>query len=687
MSRRAPSTFADYLVVAISPALIMLLVGSLMFFLVEVFYQGQYQTRLLFIMAMFVMAIVCVARISMERDAGYAALFGAPLALVTAIALAKFVRVEGALAALSLPINLGLMALVWWAAHKLTWDCTLIDDSQDASGSGLLQEMGLNASGASGGGRGPAGTSTPAPTEATTTGNVPAEQPWWQRLFEADRRPHAPGLWVMYFSFAALPLFGIGGWFIPASAADVRQRAMLFLVIYVASGLTLLLATSFLGLRRYLRQRWLEMPVEMAATWVGLGLAMIAAMLGLCYLLPRPDSLRSIAELPITFTSPDLQANRMAVGPEGAQQNSSQPSSNTTPAQPGQEGQQAGSQDSSGKSDAQGLSNDGQQEGSGGGKSSDQGQGKSTSQSEKSNNASQSDQSRQSSQNKDGGKSNEGDGTQSEGENSRSAQDKSGSTSEDDGKQQNDRQKGKQQGSSSKPSAQQEPNQQDSKSSQNDASSSQQNSSKSRSSKSSQQQSSSQSASTLPPPGSNISIQWGGVLPWLLRTLFFLAMAIFAAWLLWRYWAEIVAAWYKLLAELRELWNRLFGGKKTQDSAEAPTAAATIPHRPFASFADPFASGAAARMSWAELVRYTFLAAEAWGRENGCPRAEGQTPHEFAAALALAYPQLQSLAPPLADAYGQIAYAPERVTRPTNEPLQRLWQHLRATSRPVVSMA
>src|SRR6187399_2357279 len=95
MARRSPETLADYLVVAISPALIMLLVGSLVFFLIEVFYQGQYQTRLLFVMALFVMAIVCVARISMEEGAGYAATFGAPLAIVTAIALARFVKVDG----------------------------------------------------------------------------------------------------------------------------------------------------------------------------------------------------------------------------------------------------------------------------------------------------------------------------------------------------------------------------------------------------------------------------------------------------------------------------------------------------------------------------------------------------------------------------------------------------------------
>ena len=33
------------------------------------------------------------------------------------------------------------MVLIWWSAHKLTWDCTVIDDSQDASGQGLWQQV------------------------------------------------------------------------------------------------------------------------------------------------------------------------------------------------------------------------------------------------------------------------------------------------------------------------------------------------------------------------------------------------------------------------------------------------------------------------------------------------------------------------------------------------------------------
>ena len=55
MARRLHSTLIDYLVVAISPALMMTLVGSLVLFLLAVFYQGSYQGRLEYFVSLFVL--------------------------------------------------------------------------------------------------------------------------------------------------------------------------------------------------------------------------------------------------------------------------------------------------------------------------------------------------------------------------------------------------------------------------------------------------------------------------------------------------------------------------------------------------------------------------------------------------------------------------------------------------------
>ena len=122
MARRTPETLVDWLVVGIAPFLIMLLVGSLVFYLVEVFYQGEYPLRLLWVLGLFVMAIVCIARISMEEGAAYASLYAVPLAGAVGLAVATFVEVRGPLSALGPSLNWLLMGIVWWSAHKLTWD-------------------------------------------------------------------------------------------------------------------------------------------------------------------------------------------------------------------------------------------------------------------------------------------------------------------------------------------------------------------------------------------------------------------------------------------------------------------------------------------------------------------------------------------------------------------------------------
>ncbi len=238
---RLNKTLIDYLIIAISPALIMTLVGSLVFFLLDVFYKGNFAGRLNVIFALFVFAAVLVARISIEESRERAMLFAAPLAIVTLLAIMRFVQFQGALQAFSFFINIGLIAIVWWSANQLTWDCTMIDEDAEDSGEGLLEAVGLDQPGKAALEKeiAPVALSPsppdPLPKGARSLGD--ASKAWWRRFLDRRRRPHAPGLWVVYFSLAALPLFGIGQFFIPASDQENRQYAFQLLCIYTASGL------------------------------------------------------------------------------------------------------------------------------------------------------------------------------------------------------------------------------------------------------------------------------------------------------------------------------------------------------------------------------------------------------------------------------------------------------------------
>ena len=336
MARRLHQTTADYIVLAISPALIMTLVGSLVFFLLAVLYQGDFAGRLHWVMACFVFAAVLIGRISIEEGFERAVQFGLALAIPVGIAAMKFVQLQGTwIDRVGWLIVWGLIALIWWCAHRLTWDCTLIDDAQDASGEGLLQTVGLDRAPAEQPAAALASASSPSDAARAdsnadkmdtsadiegTTSRTAVKKSWWQRYLERQRRPHAPGVWVVYFSLAALPLFGVGQWFIPATNVGGRRYAFWLLCVYVGSGLGLLLTTSFLGLRRYLRQRRIEMPTLMANLWLGTGGVLIGLLLVASALVPRPSTEYSVSQLPFSVGSPNQRALRLApTNPEGTE--------------------------------------------------------------------------------------------------------------------------------------------------------------------------------------------------------------------------------------------------------------------------------------------------------------------------------------------------------------------------------
>ncbi len=251
-------TAADMMVIALSPALIMVLVGSLCFFLIEVFYRGHMAWSVRWVMLWFVIAIVLVSRIAIKKSSESAALYGLALAATVWIYL---VHTQP-----SFLLGVLLLALVWFCAHKLVWDCTLIDEDEDSSGQGLLQSH--------------------PPAKAETRSKLDPKS-------KAKRKraaPSSPGLWVVYFSLAALPLFGIGQSLLPGDAAGSRRMGLIFVVLYMGAALGLLITTSFLGLRRYLRQRYLRMPLVVAWAWLKLGVGVALVILTIALFFPRPGA-------------------------------------------------------------------------------------------------------------------------------------------------------------------------------------------------------------------------------------------------------------------------------------------------------------------------------------------------------------------------------------------------------------
>jgi hypothetical protein len=727
MAKRLNKTLLDYLVIAISPAMIILLIDSLVLFLIEVFYRGNYNGRLDYVFTLFVIGAVLIGRISIEDGRERAILFSIPLAIAILLVTYKFVEFQGALAPFSFFINCGLIALVWWSADKLTWDCTLIDEQEEDSGEGLLETVGFdrpdhaaiqreiapkvgaapNVGAAVAlpprerGKRGSSATATPTnratatPTmpepakeiEATTSRDGPPS--WWDRFIERRRRPHAPGVWVVYFSLAALPLFGLGQLFIPDSNTDARQYAFQLLFIYTASGLGLLLSTSFLGMRRYLRQRRQEMLLRMVNLWLGTGVALIVVVMFAAMLLPRPNAEYAISDLPIQIGSPGQHSSAYGTGQEGVEED--QPDARLEPRddakpdapqsdQPGDAKASSGDNDKSkSANNDQKASNDQQKPDKPGEKGDARRQTpnqpqekRSTSEKQPQDDQTKPKQGQPPDQNSD----KKAKPDRSDANDKKSPADsarKQGKTA--DKRPPDDQAKDKRGQPSDRDTEKSKPSQ--------GAGSAEAQPLKKLPEKSPERREGGQARTANHPrmPSAphmsfpHALFSFGALLKWVL----YLALALLLAWAIWKNRAELLAALRDFRQMLTDLWNRLFGGK-AREAAEA-VAEEVGKQRPlprFADYKDPFASGVAGRYRPEELVQYTFEALEAWARDTGHSRLPDQTPHEFARCLGTEASSLSADATYLAELYCQVAYAHASPAAASVGRLSQLWQGMRA---------
>jgi hypothetical protein len=619
-------TLADYVALAISPTLIMGLVASLVFFLLNVLYTGEYVDRMRWILFFFVFGAVLIARMTMRDDtSSRAVLYGVPLGLLTWLGMQMFVEYpeEGGIRELSWFINAGLIAVVWWCAHKLTRDCTNVDEETDINAEGLLQAAGLEQQGAQ--------------TETSSEEEKPAEpKGWWQRWqrYRSERdKKRTLGVWVVYFSLAALPLFGLGQAIIPAEDIDRRRSSFWLLIVYVGCGLSLLLTTCFLGLRRYLRQRRLRMPAAMTGAWLTSGGMLIGALLVIGALLPRPEAEYSLFSLSAA-KSPKRGASKYAMKGGKAGEGEGKPGADNSDEKKedadsgGDKGQQKGQRDAPVKKGEKGSGGKGDKSG----RSGDQ-------------------QGQKSGQNKN---------TQNSGRNQNKGDPRSGkdqAAPKDDSK--------KNQGDEGK-SDDERDQKSDEKSSERSSSTS----------------SSKSSSSALRDAVSKVS----SVLKWIVFALIALAVVFVLLRSGLQFLANFTDWARRLLDALRNFWANLFGGARRakEEEAQAEIEERKLRERPFASFRNPF-DGGRSRMELPELIRYTFAAAQAWARERDLGRQPGETPLEFADRVGAEVPALEADLQRLALLYARAVYSRGGLPASSVELLRQFWQRLETVAEQPLS--
>lgn len=691
---RKQQTLADYVVTALSPLLIMLLVGSLTFFLLEIIYVGDRKERVQWVLFWFVFATVLIARIGIEQGRAHAAVYAAGMAVACGLFAAKF-----------LPQYLTgvavLLLVIWWCADKLTWDCTFIDDGEDASGAGLLQQAGIDAP----------------PTDETAAGPVETEKQRMRRLRREEKlraeqppderppavpeqkpdpvrprrkpRTHAPGVWVVYFSLLALPLFGLGQTRLPMDQPDARTFAFRMLWVYVAAALGLLLTTSFLGLRRYLRQRNIQMPAKITAGWLTTGLILALIVMLLCLVVPLPQSETSLTAMLDRFADEHRASDRAFVGNDGG------------------EGEGEGKGDGEGEGEGaaaprdhaneapagdQQAANGRPQPGENGNEPSPEGkpsrqQGASNSDDNANTSRPPGESANQPPQTAEADKPSTQETTQAS--NSPQAQNREETNSSErppgrDGQQQRDENppSSRQTAQNRDPQDPPEDRDRNGPNAGNDRPDEQPqrprgNPPQDEGEREEQQPDEAvQNEPEPPPPETSASSSWLSTLATVLKWLIYLALGLLVLWMLWKNRNAILQGASDFFRAIADFWRRLFsfGWSRAAEGGETISPTKSTAGRRFADFDDPFLTGSAYRMSPDALALYSFEALRAFAREQGLRPAGELTPIELGRALEALVPELGKEIGFLTQIVSRILYAPSPPRQFDVAPLQHLWQ-------------
>lgn len=656
LGRRKRETFLDktinrILMEVVGPILIIAMIGALVFFLIEIFYRGPHSARLCWVLGLFTIASVLVSRISIESGFERALMFGFALALATFIVTLKLVDFEyGNLAFLEPLVVIAFITIVMWCANRLTWDCTMIDQSRDVSSIGLTELIKRKISG-----KEPTPKKKPVSESAEPESAKPDSL--WQKilfaLFANSSTKNTPGLWVFYFAFAAFPIFGFGQWFAQPSPGWGYRWIFFLFAVYLGSGLGLLMLTSLLGLERYVNKRGVELPGVVSRTWMVVGTTFALGVMLVMLLLPSP-SISNGLENALAFFTTDVKApNKHAVGKDGHQKGenaNNQKVDNNAKDAPKRDGD---------KGQAKGGGKDGKQSGGGksksNGKDKSRGKGKSDGKSDNSKGA-KGQKSDSKSGEKSGEKSSQRQSDQTKGDRNDSAKsqnDARGEKSDADKSKnrENDRQQDREQQNRN---AEQANKQQAKKAEQRQQ---QQNRADNRG-----QRQRAPAQNRAGNAASSIAKSLGGIVKYVVYAIGFFALLI---------------AFWLFRDELAKFWNELFGSRKKEDDEEEPVAKKKRKEKPlpgFETFREPFSSGNAAKWKPAQTIQYTFQALEAWARGYQQPREQDVTPHEFAQQLSAVNEEVAAAALRLADMHGQSLFGEQDVVQADASQLKKIWQ-------------
>jgi uncharacterized membrane protein YgcG len=263
----------DWLTELAIPAGVFGLLGSLLYYLVEVraaLAGPQSIGPLRWVIFWFLLAIIAIARIRTKYGGAaiagyYTALLGGAMFLFVWVysgRLGAMYGGDGGDGSLALIFNFALVGLVWWAATAVTREATLEENVEIQLEGGLWSLL------------------------ADEWQYPDGEEPPDEAVDQAKVRPRHPGRLVLWVSLAALALFAIGQRTIGSEGAHGRA-AFWCMSLYVLFALLLLALTNLSALRMSVRRRGISLSPAVTPAWIVASAILVAAIVIFAAIMPR----------------------------------------------------------------------------------------------------------------------------------------------------------------------------------------------------------------------------------------------------------------------------------------------------------------------------------------------------------------------------------------------------------------
>ncbi|HOL19337.1 MAG TPA: DUF4129 domain-containing protein [Candidatus Hydrogenedens sp.] len=303
-------TLTDTLLSIVNPFLILVLLWSIVFFLLDVryIYTEVNDINLRFVVFFLVLGIVGVNRIFATESVESGISYGAGLALAISLYVMVSTSVYGTgsviynlvtgnsfLAFLS---NMGVVIFLWWLTNRITYECC-IDENPNAGEIGIATSVNKAFQKTvrkeeTAHQKEKMGTELFYELEAVDPTQLSFKDPsvkdiTFNIMGFGERLSRIPaGISVLFFSIPVLGIFSLGLRILVNGGEQMVNVGWVYLGLFVFSSMTLLVMTSLGGLREYYKNRRVYVPSMLGVTWVLLGIAIIVVAMVCATFLPLP---------------------------------------------------------------------------------------------------------------------------------------------------------------------------------------------------------------------------------------------------------------------------------------------------------------------------------------------------------------------------------------------------------------